>query len=76
MTNNDLEIRFPYECSTRWSWTEVADWCSANIGQFDKDWYRYGTDIAWGMTGEPTVDHYRFRTEKQAMLFMLRWSGK
>lgn len=71
-----IEDRFPYECSTRWSWTEVADWCSANIGQFDQDWYRYGTDIAWsiGQATEPTMDHYRFRTEQAAILFRLRWS--
>lgn len=69
-----VEIRFPYECRTAWTWTEVADWCETNIGRFDEDWYRYGTDIMAGLTGEPMYDYYRFRTEQAAVLFQLKWS--
>ena len=71
---DDLELRFPYECFTRWTWTEVAGWCEANIGRFDQDWYRLGTDIATGVVGWEPFDHYRFRTEQAAILFRLRWS--
>ena len=71
---DDLEQRFPYECVTRWSWTEVADWCEANVGRFDQDWYRYGTDIMSGVAGWEPYDTYRFRTEQAAVLFRLRWS--
>ena len=70
---HDIEMRFPYECVTRWSWTEVADWCEANVGRFDQDWYRYGTDIMYGLDA-PTIDRYRFRTEQAAVLFRLKWS--
>ena len=71
---DDLVQRFPYECRTQWTWVEVADWCETNIGKFDQEWYRYGNDILAGMSGEPIYDHYRFRTEQQAILFRLRWS--
>lgn len=70
----DIEERFPYECTTRWTWTEVADWCETNVGAYDREWFRYGSDIAMGVGGEPIIDRYRFRTEQQAVLFRLRWS--
>lgn len=70
---DSIEARFPYECRTKWTWTEVADWCEANVGRFDQDWYRYGTDIMSGID-TPVTDIYRFRTEQAAVLFRLRWS--
>lgn len=70
----DLEERFPYECTTRWSWTEVADWCEAQIGHYNQEWFRYGSDIAMGVDGLPVIDRYRFRTEQQATLFRLKWT--
>lgn len=69
-----IETKFPYECRTTWTWTEVADWCEANIGAYNQEWFRYGSDIAMGIDGEPIIDRYRFRTEQQAILFRLRWS--
>jgi hypothetical protein len=71
---DDIEQRFPYQCQTRWTWTEVADWCEANVGQFDQDWYRYGSEIMAGLDGLPVQDTYRFRTEQAAVLFRLKWS--
>lgn len=75
MVVNELEQRFPYECKTYCLHEEVVPWLEINVGQFDHEWYRYGTDIAQGIiAGAPLYDYYRFRDEKSAMLFILRWS--
>jgi hypothetical protein len=53
----------------------VVPWCEEQFGPFDDRWYRYGTDIAQGIVaGYPSYDYYRFRDEKDAMLFQLKWS--
>lgn len=69
-----IEERFPYECRTRFHYDQVVPWCRENIGEFDQEWYRYGSDIALGATGMETRDTYRFQTEQMAVLFKLRWS--
>lgn len=72
---NEFEQRFPYECKTPSDHKDVVPWLEANIGQFDNEWYRYGTDIAQGIVaGVPFYDYYRFRDEQAAMLFTLRWA--
>lgn len=72
---NEFEQRFPYECKTLSDHKDVVSWLEANIGKFDNEWYRYGTDIAQGIVaGVPFYDYYRFRDEKAAMLFTLRWA--
>ncbi len=71
-----IEDRFPWECRTLARHWEVEPWCQEQFGEFDDRWYRYGTDIAQGIWGnQPLYDHYRFRDEKDAVLFQLRWGG-
>ena len=70
----EFEDLFPYECRTRHSYDQVVPWLEATIGEFDREWYRYGTDIASGVTGWDPCDYYRFRDEQAAILFRLRWS--
>ena len=69
-----LEQKFPHECTTLSHYTDVVPWCEATAGEFDRDWYRYGSDIAAGVTGWDLEDRYRFRDEQVAILFRLRWS--
>lgn len=77
MTARDKEFQdiFPYECTTRYPYDQVVPWLESNIGEFDREWYRYGTDIAQGIVaGVPLCDYYRFRDAEAAVLFRLRWS--
>jgi len=69
----EFEDLFPYECRTRHPYDQVVPWLEANVGEFDREWYRYGSDIASGITGW-VPDIYRFRDEQAAVLFRLRWS--
>jgi hypothetical protein len=73
---DDLETRFPYECTTPHPYWTVVEWLEENIGTFDQEWYRYGGDIASGLTltGYNIHDTYRFRNEQDAVLFRLKWS--
>ena len=71
---DDLDTRMPYECTTRYPYDQVVPWLEATIGEFDREWYRYGSDIASGVTGWDPYDFYRFRDEQAAVLFRLRWS--
>jgi len=72
---DDIELRFPYECSTCHAYSDVVSWCEEHFGPFDDRWYRYGTDIALGVVaGMPLYDVYRFRDEQDAVLFQLKWS--
>lgn len=73
-SHSAIEERFPFQCQTRWPWTDVVDWCNLHVGEFNKDWYRYGTDIMSGVSGWEPNDTYRFRSEQAAVLFRLRWS--
>lgn len=71
----EFEQRFPYSCKTSYDHLQVVPWLETHIGEFDREWYRYGTDIAQGIVaGIPFYDYYRFRDEQSAMLFILRWS--
>ena len=69
-----IESRFPYKCVTHYPYLQVTPWAEENIGQFDRDWYRLGSDIVNGLLGEPQRDEYLFRDERHAVLFRLRWS--
>ena len=72
---DDLHYIFPYECTTRYPREQVVPWLETTIGEFDREWYRYGTDIAMGIVaGAPLYDYYRFRDAEAAILFRLRWS--
>jgi hypothetical protein len=71
---DDIESRFPYECRTPHPYAEVEAWCEQQFGAFDDRWYRFGSDIAAGVTGWDLYDYYRFRDEQAAVLFQLKWS--
>ena len=71
----EFESRFPYIGKTYHSYSEVVPWLESNVGRFDHEWYRYGTDISQGIVaGTPLYDYYRFRDDKSAILFTLRWA--
>lgn len=75
MSWDDVDQRFPWECTTAHHYEVVVPWLEENIGVFDREWYRYGTDIAQGIVaGVPLYDYYRFRDERAAVLFRLKWS--
>jgi len=71
MNNDDIEIRFPWECTTHHHHSQVVPWCEEQFGPFDHRWYRYGSDIAL-LAG--INDIYRFLYSEDAVLFKLRWS--
>ena len=64
---------WPYVCYTSHDWPEVCDWCAANIGEFDRDWYKLGEDIAALSINPDYKSTYLFRREQDAVLFKLRW---
>ena len=71
----DFEQRFPFKGKTLCLHEDVVVWLETHVGKFDHDWYRYGTDIALGIVeGAYLCDYYRFRTERSAILFALKWS--
>jgi len=65
---------WPYICYTSHPWQEVADWCVANIGEFDRAWYKLGEDIAAQSIYSDYKSTYLFRDERHAVLFQLRWT--
>ena len=67
-------IKFPYQAETRHSWDIVVPWCEEHIGKYDRDWFRYGTDIAAAVYDPDYKETYYFAKEKDCMWFMLRWS--
>lgn len=72
---DDLDQRMPWEGRTSHHYSEIEPWMQEHVGEFDQEWYRYGTDIALGIVaGVPLYDYYRFRDEKHAVLFQLKWS--
>ena len=68
-----LDADWPYVCYTSHPYPEVQEWCAANIGQFDLDWYKLGEDIMASMMPD-YKSTYMFRREQDAVLFQLRWS--
>ena len=69
------EDQWPYRITIyRHDWDVVQAWCEVYVGEFDQDWYRYGSDIANGVLGRQMPDVYRFRSDQHAVLFRLRWS--
>jgi hypothetical protein len=71
---DSVEQRFPWECRTWHNHESVVPWLKANIGEFDLNWYRLGSDIANGVLDTQMPDLYRFGTERDAILFRLKWS--
>ena len=72
---DDLRQRMPWEGRTSHHYSEVEHWLKEHVGEFDREWYRFGTDIAQLANDGPWYDYYRFRDEQAAVLFQLRWGG-
>lgn len=53
---------YPIEC-----------WCETYIGEFNKDWYKLGTDPAVYIMEGKTETVWYFKNEKDIILFQLRW---
>ena len=54
-------------------WKEVEDWCIEHVGHWNIDWYKLGIDPLAHLSGDYTTTWY-FKDEKNAMLFILRWT--
>ncbi len=68
------DAEWPLVCYTSHPWPEVCAWCEQNIGEFDRDWYKLGEDIAAQSIMSDYKSTYLFRDERHAMLFKLRWA--
>jgi len=64
---------WPYICYSGAHWSEVQEWCEANIGEYGRDWYKLGEDIAAQSIYSDYKSTYMFRDERHAVLFKLRW---
>ena len=65
---------WPHVCYTSHPWEEVVYWCKYNIGDYDKDWFKLGEDIAAQSINPDYKSTYLFRREQDAVLFRLRWT--
>lgn len=66
---------WPYRvtiCTT--NWYPVQLWCEQAIGEFDRDWYKLGVDLAEMVVDGRMITVWLFRREDHAMLFRLRWA--
>ena len=64
---------WPFEEYTSHPWPEVCAWCEQNIGEFDRDWYKLGEDIAAQSIMTDYKSTYLFKREQDVLLFRLRW---
>jgi hypothetical protein len=55
-------------------WYDVQCWCEANLGEFDKTWYKLGIDPAEYVIEGRTRTVWYFKDERDAIKFSLRWS--
>ena len=60
---------------SRADWADTTPWLEANVGEFNKTWYKLGGDILAGsfLAAWPG-DEYRFLRESDAAWFKLRWA--
>ena len=67
------EQQWPYRVTiAELNWDLVESWCRANIGEFDRDWYKLGADpIQAAFHSLKTI--WLFRRERDAVAFALRW---
>ena len=56
------------------NWHLAEDWCVQNVGAFDQDWYKLGIDPMNSMFNRRTESVWYFRSEKDAVIFKLKWS--
>lgn len=52
----------------------VEEWCVANIGPWNETWYKVGPDIASIILHYDWQTTYYFKTEKDQLMFILRWA--
>jgi hypothetical protein len=64
-----------YKATTLHAWPYVEIWCVENIGSWNIDWYKMGIDPADSIFNPDYRTIYFFKTEQQALLFMLRWGS-
>ena len=62
-----------YPAETMAAYPEVCDWCTDNIGQWNRHWWRDYPDIA-SRIEHATPDRYWFADESHAVAFTLKWS--
>jgi len=62
-----------HEATTGYFWPAVEQWCVANIGAWNEEWYREHADLAEYIENGNVQETYYFRTGEQATLFALRW---
>lgn len=55
------------------NWHLAQEWCEQTIGVFDQDWYKLGIDPVAHLFTNQTESIWYFRSEKDAVLFSLRW---
>lgn len=55
-------------------WQLVQKWCEAYVGEFDKDWYKLGIDIAQMFIDGDYSTTWLFKEEKHVIMFKLRWA--
>ncbi len=53
-------------------WEPVQKWCEIYIGEFNKEWYKMGIDIAQSFDGDYRTT-WLFKEEKDVIMFKLRW---
>jgi hypothetical protein len=54
-------------------WLPLQAWCEQTIGEFDRDWYKLGMDLAEMVENGCMKTVWLFRRADHAMLFKLRW---
>jgi hypothetical protein len=55
-------------------WEQVQKWCEIYIGEFDKQWYKLGMDIAQNIFDADYRTTWLFKEEKDVIMFKLRWA--
>jgi hypothetical protein len=69
-----MNPKLPYTATTKSHWPAVEQWCVANIGAWNEEWYREHADLAEYIENSNVQETYYFQTGEQATLFALRWS--
>lgn len=59
---------------SRADWADTTPWLEANVGEFNKTWYKLGRDAIMFISSNWRGDEYRFLREEDAAWFKLRWS--
>ena len=63
-----------HDAYTEHHYPEVEAWCRENIGLCNEDWYRVPLDLAEIILSGSGKTRYFFKTERDKIMFILRWS--